>query len=157
WKDVSNNVLEQAWFPIGFPNTTSKPQQLQVSSNAASLQTFETLTDVKLFLTGNTDDLQVVQSVWPNLGGPTRPELNGGYEISFDFGRTFIRFDTSHGLESDPLTWIPLPVEAVGVQGRAGTLGAFDAAHLIVRVIVPPGAVDYRKLDVKLAMDFDII
>lgn len=157
WSDVANNVLTQSWFQIGFPNTSSLPQQLQVRSNAAALRTFETLTGVKLYLTGNPVDLNVVQNIWPTLGGVTRPELNGGYDISFDFGRTYIRFDSTHGLESNPGTWITLPVEAIGQQGTAGVLGAFDAAHLVVRVVVPPGAVDFRKLDVQLTMDFDIL
>lgn len=157
WTDVSGNNLSQSWFPIGFPNTSSPSQQLQVKSNAITLGTFETLTNVKVFLTGNGDDLQAVQNEWPVLGGAIKPELNGGYDVSFDFGRTYTRFDSQHGLETDPNTWITLPQQAIGVQGVDGVLGAFDIAHLLVRVIVPPGATEYRKLDIRLALDFDII
>lgn len=157
WSDVSNNVLNGASFPIGFPGTTSVPQQLQVKSNAAALQTFETLTNVKLFLTGDADDINIVQNIWPTLGGNTRPELNGGVEISFDFGRTYTRFDATHGAEADISTWIQLPVEAVGSAGAAQTLGAFDVAHLILRYVIPPGATQFEKLNISLALDFDII
>lgn len=157
WSDVSNNILTQQWFPIGFPGTVSPPQQLQVRSNAADLQTFETLTGVKFYLTGDPDDVNAVQNIWPTLGGANKPELNGGFEISFDFGRTYTRFNQETGLQSDPSTWIPMPVEAVGTQGSAETLGAFDTAHLIVRYIIPPGAVQFQKLDIRLALDFDII
>lgn len=157
WSDVSNNILTSQWFPIAFPATTSQPRQLQVRSNAAALQTFETLTGVKFYLTGDPTDVNTVQNIWPSLGGVDKPELNGGIEISFDFGRTYIRLDLTHGLESDPSTWIDLPVEAVGTQGAAKTLGAFDTAHLIVRYIVPPGAIQFKQLDIRLALDFDII
>lgn len=157
WSDVSNNVLTSTWFPIAFPATTSKPQQLQVKSNASALLTFETLTGVKLFLTGDLDDVNTVQNIWTSFGDVNKPELNGGVEISFDFGRTYTRFDSTHGLESDPSTWIALPVESVGTQGAAETIGAFDSAHFVVRYIIPPGATQYKKLDVRLALDFDII
>ncbi len=157
WSDVSNNILTQQWFPIGFPATTSQPQQLQVRSNAAALSTFETLTGVTFFLTGDPIDVDTVQNIWPTLGGLTKPELNGGLDISFDFGRTYIRFDSTHGVEGIPNTWIPMPIEAVGSQGAAETLGAFDTAHLIVRYVIPPGAIQYKQLDIRLALDFDII
>lgn len=157
WSDVSNNILTQKWFPISFPATTSIPQQLQVRSNASTLQTFETLTGVKFFLTGDPTDVDTVQNIWPNLGDINKPELNGGVEISFDFGRTYTRFDQTHGLESSPATWISLPVEAVGTQGAFETLGAFDTAHLIVRYVIPPGAIQFKSLDIRLALDFDII
>lgn len=157
WTDVSNNVMTQSWFPIGFPGTSSKPQQLQLRSNAAALQTFETLIGVKFFLTGDIDDLNIVQNIWPTLGGASRPELNGGVEISFDFGRTFTRFDAITGVEGDSSTWVSLPVEAVGSAGATETLGAFDTAHLIVRYVIPPGADQYQVFDIRLALDFDII
>jgi hypothetical protein len=157
WSDVSNNILTTQSFPIGFPGTVSTPEQLQVRSNAATLGTYETLTGVKFYLTGDPDDINTVQNVWPTLGGTSKPELNGGVDISFDFGRTYTRFDTTHGYEADPGTFIPLPIQAVGSQGTAETLGAFDTAHLIIRYTIPPGATQFKKLDIRLAMDFDII
>lgn len=157
WTDVSNNILSECWFPISFPGITNAPQQVRVRSNAIDLKTFETLTGVKLFLTGNSDDINAVQNVWPILGNYDKPELNGGIDISFDFGRTYIRFDSTHGVESNPSTWLSLPAEAIGTQGAFETLGAFDIAHFILRYIIPPGAKQYRKLDIRLGMDFDII
>ena len=157
WTDVSNNVLGADWFPIGFPGTTSTPLQIQVKSNAAALQTYEILQNVKFFLTGDSNDVNTVQNIWPGLGGPSRPDLNGGYEISFDFGRTYVRFDSTVGVEANASKLLPLPVEAVGAQGLDETLGPFDVAHLILRVVVPPGATQYKALDVRLGMDFDII
>lgn len=157
WSDVSNNILTTSGFPIGFPGTSSQAQQLQVKSNASSLQTFETLKNVALFLTGDAADVNVVQNIWPFLGGISKPELNGGYDISFDFGRTYVRFDSTHGLEADPNTWINLPAESIGSQGADGTLGAFDTAHLLVRVVVPPGAIQFQLLNVSLGIDFDVI
>lgn len=157
WTDVSGNVLPSASFPIAFPGTHSPPQQLQVSSNATALQTFETLIGVRFFLTGDANDVNIVQNLWPSMGGPSQPHLNGGYDVSFDFGSSYVRFDSTNGVEANPTSWIPLPVEAVGAQGIAQTLGAFDVAHLIIRVIIPPGAIQYKKLDIRLGIDFDII
>src|SRR5271166_5163027 len=119
WSDVSNNILSTATFAIGFPGTTSAPYQLQVRSNAADLQTFETLVNCKFFLTGDPNDINTVQGIWPTLGGVTKPELNGGVDISFDFGQTYTRFSLTQGLESNPSTWVPLPSTAVGTQGVA--------------------------------------
>lgn len=157
WRDLSNNALTQAAFPIGFSNTTSIAQQVQVSSNAITLQTFETLANVSLYLTGNANDINTVQNIWPTLGPTNRPDLNGGFDISFNLGRTYTRFDQNHGLESNPATWIPLPIDAVGSQGSASTLGAFDTAHFLIRVVIPPGATQFGQLDIRLALDFDII
>jgi hypothetical protein len=157
WSDISNNVLSAGFFPVAFPGIVNQPQQLQVKSNAAELQTYNTLIHVKLFITGDPGDVNIVQNIWPTLGGPTKPELNGGVDISFDFGRTYIRFDPNHGVESKPNTWIPLPVEAVGTTGADQTIGAFDVAHLIIRYIIPPVANQYKKLNIQLALDFDIL
>lgn len=157
WSDISNNILSAGFFPVAFPGIVNQPQQLQVQSNASALQTFNTLVNVKFFVTGNPDDVNVVQNIWPTLGGTTKPELNGGLDISFDFGRTYIRFDPKNGVESKPKTWIPLPAEAIGTSGADQTIGAFDTAHLIVRYIIPPGANQYKKFNIQLALDFDIL
>lgn len=157
WSDVSNNVLTSSFFPVSFPGTSSPPLQLQVRSNAIDLGTFETLTGVKFYLTGNASDINIVQNIWTTLGSSTRPELNGGVDISFDFGTTFTRFDINNGVQSNPSTWISLPAEAVGQQGSDNTLGPFDTAHLLIRIVVPPGATQFKKLDIKLALGFDII
>lgn len=157
WLDGSGNPLPAAVFPIQFPGTTTPPQLVQMRTNAAHLQTYETLEGVAFFLVGDTDDLNIVQNVWPTLGGSSQSGLNGGYEISFDSGRTFVRFDATHGVQSDKSTWITLPAEAIGSQGIIGTLGAFDTAHLIVRAVVPPGATDFRSFAIQLGAGFDII
>ena len=157
WTDVSNNVLSVDWFAVAFPASTSVPLQVQLQSNAVALQTYETLKGVQFFLTGDSSDVNIVQNIWPYLGGVSKPELNGGYEISFDFGRTYTRFTSGVGVEATRSTWLTLPSEAVGSQGAEGTLGPFDTAHLIVRVVIPPGAIQYKKLDVRLGVDFDII
>lgn len=164
WSDESRNEIRGpnipnglVWLPIAFPGTTSETQFLQFRSNAQELQTYELLSDVKFFLTGNKDDVNIVQNVWTSYGNASKPELNGGFEISFDFGRTFIRFDSGVGVETDPNTWILLPATAVGSQGVDGILGAFDIARLLTRYVVPPGATQFQTLDLRLGIDFDII
>lgn len=157
WKDEFDNPVTQAIFPIGFPGTSSLPQQLQVQSNSATLGTFETLMGVKFFLTGDAEDINTVQNIWPFLGGSVNPQLSGGVDISFDFGQTFTRFDSNHGVEGNPSTWVLLPAEAVGIQGVAGVIGAFDLAHFIIRYVIPPEATQFGKLNVLISMGFDII
>lgn len=164
WSDESGNELKGpdipnglVWLPVGFPGTTSSIQSLQIRSNAQELQTFEILSNVKFFLTGNPTDVDIIQNIWPNYGDETKPELNGGFEISFDFGRTYIRFNSFVGVESNPDTWVLLPVTAVGSQGVNGILGAFDIARISVRYVIPPGVTQFQPFNASLGIDFDII
>lgn len=164
WSDDSGNEIKGpdipnglVWLPIGFPSTTSGIQSLQIHSNAQILQTYEVLSGVKFFLTGTPADVNIVQNIWPYYGDTTKPELNGGFEISFDFGRTYIRFSQSVGLASDSSTWVLLPASSIGTQGVDGILGAFDIARVITRYVIPPGANQFQSLDIHLGIDFDII
>lgn len=157
WYDGSGNILPSARFPIAFPGVTSPPQLIQLRTNAIALQTYETLQSMAFFLVGDSDDINIVQNIWPSLGNSSQVGLNGGYDISFDSGRTFVRFDSTHGLLSDPSSWIPMPAKAIGSQGLDGVLGAFDTAHLILRVVVPPGATQYQSFNMKLGVSFDIV
>ena len=152
-----NNTLS---FNINYPGSTTEVQTLSVTSSASIEQTFNTLINVKVYLTGDSTSLEIVQDIWPTLGNgyyPQRPELNGGFEISFDGGSTFIRFDSITGKQDLPATWITLLGSAVGINGEDGVLGAFDTATLLVRFTIPPGSVEYQKLNIGLALDFDVI
>lgn len=157
WLDGSGNPLPAAVFPIGFPGTTTPAQLVQMRTNAVHLQTYETLEGIAFFLVGDATDINIVQNIWPTLGSASQSGLNGGYEMSFDNGRTYIRFDATHGVQSDSTTWIQLPKEAIGSQGIDGVLGAFDTAHLIVRAVVPPGATQYQSFNIQLGLGFDVI
>lgn len=157
WTNSSDAVISEAGFPVAFPGTASIAHQLQLASNAFQLQTFETLTGVGFFITGDEADVNIVQNVWPVLGGTTKPQLNGGLDISFDRGQTYTRFDSTHGVQRDSSTWISLPITSVGSQGIAATLGPFDTSHFIVRYIIPPGAVNYGVLNISLGIGFDVI
>jgi hypothetical protein len=157
WSDEFNNVLTSESFAICFPGVTSQAKNIQVTTNATTLQTFETLVDVAFFLTGDTNDINTVQNIWPTLGGSSNLQFNGGIDISFDGGQTFTRFDSTHGVKATPSTWIPLPSEAIGLGAIDQTLGAFDTAHFIVRYIIPPGATQFGKLNISLSLGFDII
>lgn len=147
-------------YPVSFPGSLSIPQVATLRSSARATNTLETLSGVKLYLTGNTSDLSIVQGQWPYLGNsftPSRPELNGGMEISFDGGRSYTRFSNEVGLEATSATWITLPAVSVGLNGIAGQLGPFDQAHFLLRFNIPQGATLYKVPDVRLAADFDII
>jgi hypothetical protein len=157
WQNNSGEAMPTAGFPVGFPGTTSIAQILQVSSNALALQTFESLVGVGFFLVGDAEDVNTVQYVWPALGGVSEPQLNGGLDISFDNGQTYTRFDSTNGVQANPATWISLPVTAVGSQGVAEVISAFDVAHFIIRFVIPPGATQYGVLNLSLGMGFDVI
>jgi hypothetical protein len=141
-------------FPVSFPGRYSDALLITLRSSARDSHTFETLNNVKLFLLGS--DVPVVQKQWPVLDA-TRPEMNGGFEISFDNGRNYIRFDANNGLETNPATWITIPASAIGLDGADGILGPFDQAHFLVRYKVPPQVTLFKVLDIRLAASFDVV
>jgi len=144
-------------FPIIFPGTTTDGQAISLQTSAAINGTFETLISVGFYLVGS--DVPAVQNEWPYLGDvytPTRPEMSGGFEISFDGGSTWTRFSKTVGVESNRSTWIPLSELAIGSTGIAGQLGAFDAANLLVRYVVPPQVTLTKVLDIQLAAGFEV-
>jgi hypothetical protein len=148
----------QATFPISFPGRKTEALPLTLRSSARDSHTFETLKSVQFYLTGT--DVPIVQEEWPTLGDaftPVRPELSGGFEVSFDRGRSWTRFSSTVGHASDPATWVSLPALAVGLNGVTGQLGPFDQAHLLVRYVIPPQAADFKIFDIQLAVDFDIV
>lgn len=145
-------------FRISFPGRVSDALPVTLRSSARDSHTFETLKAVKFYLTGS--DVPVVQEQWPYLGNafnPARAELNGGFELSFDGGRTWNRFSREVGYEKNPATWLDLPSNAVGAGAVAGQLGPFDRARLLVRYVIPPKVDLFKVLDIQLAVDFDIV
>jgi len=138
-------------FPVAFPGTISKPQTVTLASSALANGTFDILQNVKFYLTGDPGDITTVQGSWPNLGfsyNPQRPQLNGGFQISFD-GINWTTFSIKNpalagsvgaGDRNDPSTWILLPGSAIGSDGQDGTLGPYDQATFYIRFIVPPTA-----------------
>jgi hypothetical protein len=165
WKEGTTTLkgFSSTWldnptvFPINFPGYTTPAKTLTLASSAKDNASFETLQSVKLYLTGDPTDIQTVQIIWPTLGGTSKPQLNGGLEISFDFGRTYTRFDSTHGLESNSTTWLTLPKSAIGLSGLDGTLGPFDQAQIMTRYVIPPGATTFKVFDIRLAIDCDIV
>lgn len=156
--DGLTRVEGRAEFPITFPGRVAEAVPLLLGSSARDSHTFETLTNVRFYLTGT--DVPTVQGLWPSVGDaftPARPELNGGFELSFDQGRSWTRFSPTVGNEAVPATWVPLPAIAVGLNGIDGQLGPFDQAHLLVRYAVPSLIVDFKVFDIQLAVDCDIV
>lgn len=155
--DGQNWVEGQLTFPISFPGDVSDPQFFSLQSSAAKNQTFETLIGVGFYLIGA--DVAAVQGEWPYLGNsysPARPDFNGGIEISFDGGLSWIRFTTTAGWKADRSTWIPLPEIALGAAGLAGQLSPYDIASLTIRYVLPPNLSMNKVLDVQLAVGFEI-
>ena len=110
----------------------------------------QTYANVKFYLTG--DSATEVQQVWPVLGG--------GYEISFDQGANWTRFDLTHGLQSDPSSWIPLKGCAVADGASDGQLGPFppyNQALLQLRLRVPNDASRFGVYNLSLGIDLDIL
>lgn len=163
WTDASGNEIKGPdnptgtyMFPVVFPGTSSLATQIQMRTNARDLQSYETVQNVSFYLSGNATDVNTVQNVWPVISS-SQSQLNGGFDISFDFGRTYIRFNNTTGVLGDPSSWILLPAEAIGSQGVDGQLGAFDSATMIIRLVIPPSATEYKILNIELGVDFDVI
>jgi hypothetical protein len=141
-------VQEEAIQGISFPGSTTTPLSINLASCARELNTFDNLINVKLYLTGDSDQIKIIQSDWPAIGG--------GLQISFDGGRTYNTFTTTYGYQATPSTWVLLPAEAIGLNGNAGTLSPFDSANLLLRYIIPTSAVDYDIFQIALTADFDV-
>lgn len=145
-------------YPIVYPGVTTNAQNLTLQSSAAFNLGLDTLINVCFFLTGS--DVAMVQEEWPYLGDayiPARPETNGGFEISFDNGSTWIRFNKTTGYQADRSTWIPLSELAVGSSGFAGVISPYDSASVAVRFVIPPGVTISKILDIQLSVDFEVV
>ena len=135
-------------FPVAFPGTISRPRTVTLASSALANGTFDILQNVKFYLTCDPGDITTVQGSWPNLGfsyNPQRPQLNGGFQISFD-GINWTTFSIRNpalagsvgaGDRNDPSTWIILPGSAIGSDGQDGTPGPYDPATFYIRFVVP--------------------
>jgi hypothetical protein len=141
-------VQSEAVQGISFPNTQTAPINVRVSSSARQNSTFDTLRQVRFYLTGDPGQLATVQGLWPTQGG--------GLQISFDGGRTYNTFSTVYGYEADPATWVLLPAESIGLNGSNGVLGAFDSANILLRYMIPELATQYQVYDIALTADFDV-
>lgn len=144
----STFVRGQALLGIIFPNEATQPINIQLASSAREQQTFDTLRNVKLYLTGDPDQIATVQTVWPLSGG--------GLQISFDGGRSYKTFSTAYGYEADPSSWVTLPAISIGLNGTDGTLGAFDSANILMKYVIPENADQFAIYNVSLTADFDV-
>lgn len=154
--DGAQEVNGSLFMPISFPGSIGMQQAITLSTSALQDGTFDTLQGVKLYLTGDPDDVNTVQMIWPYLNNQ-RQDLNGGLEISFDNWVSVTRFDKYNGNFADPSTWIVLPAKSIGLYGIDGTLGAFDTAHIMIRYTVPPGADQNQVMNIWLEADFDVV
>lgn len=134
---------------ISFPSNETIPVNVRMASSARDHQSFDTLRSVKLYLTGDPDQIATVQSVWPSQGG--------GLKISYDGGRSYTTFTTTYGYEANPATWILLPAQSIGLGGADGILGPFDSANLVLKYAIPQQANQFQVYDVALTADFDVV
>jgi hypothetical protein len=133
---------------ITFPSNSTTPVNVRMSSSSHDLQTFDTFRNVKLYLTGDPDQIAIIQGLWPTQGG--------GLFISYDGGKTYTPFTTTYGYQADPTTWVLLPAVAVGLGGLNGVLGPFDSANLVLKYVIPEQANQYDIYNVQLTADFDV-
>lgn len=133
---------------ISFPGNETIPINVRMASSARDQQTFDTFTNVKLYLTGDSAQIATIQTVWPAQGG--------GLLISYDGGRTYKTFSITYGYELDPLTWILLPAQSIGLGGVDGILGPFGSANFVLKFVVPAQATQFQVYDIQLTADFDV-
>lgn len=141
-------VENEAIQGISFPSNQTIPINVRMSSSSHDLQTFDTFIKVKLFLTGDPDEINTVQAIWPTQGG--------GFQISYDGGKTYTTFTITYGYEANPATWVLLPASSIGLGGADGILGPFDSANLVIKYVIPEQANQYQIYDIQLTADFDI-
>lgn len=153
WTSNGVPATAEIYFSVSFPATTSTFITLNMSSPASTNNTTETLENVSFFLDG--PDATLLQS-WTTISG-TQTNLNGGVQVSFDSGNTWITFNSLNGLKSDSSTWIELPGLAVSTIAQNGVLAPYDSATILLRLVIPPSFSDYRVLTFLLGVDFDII
>lgn len=154
---VGNNgvgwVNDKLIYPISFPSSVTDPQNISLQSSSLISNKNYVLKNVYLYLIG--EDANTIQNIWPYLGGSTRPELNGGLEISFD-GINWTRFNHTTGLKSARNTWLLLSSESTG-NAQDGVLGPLDVANLMIRYIIPYEITLYKVLDVSLGINFEVV
>lgn len=158
------------------PDHYTESRIIELTTSAVMTGVMERLEKVRLYVTGNPDDVATVMSVWPFLGRqqgqPRRDELNGGLEISYDGGRTWQRFKyaannadpdyPNYGNEADALgtdntKWATIPVVALGLGATSGVLDPFTTARFLLRWKIPPGADQFHVFDVTLEAAFEIV
>jgi hypothetical protein len=171
WKQSGNTIRDGAKdgkliHPIAFPGRTTEAQEVVLMSSARFDQTFETLTNLRLFLQGPADQLNTLLNDWPVRGQaftPARADLNGGLEISFNRGVTYHRFgycpacQKRHGDPDDPSTWLTVPSEAITPTDSDGNLGSMALARMLIRYVIPPDADKFGIFDVRIEPAFDVI
>lgn len=133
---------------ISFPGNSTIPISISMASSARGLQTFDTLRNTKLYLTGDPTQIATIQTVWPPLGG--------GLFISYDGGKTYTAFSSTYGYQADPTTWPLVPAVSIGLNGEDGVLGPFDSAMFVLKFVIPEAATQYQIYDIALTADFDV-
>ena len=149
-------IKEDLVYPINYPGGITPPQSVSLQSSSLANNQNYVLQNIYLYLTG--EDANTVQTVWPYLGNtsiPVRPELSGGFEISFD-GISWTRFNSSIGVQNNRETWLLLSSESTG-NGVDGQLGPLDVANIMLRYVIPPGITLYKVLDVSLGINFEVV
>ena len=153
WTINGSPATVDQYLSVSFPQSTSGPITLVVTSPAAAAGTMETLNNVKFFLDG--PDANLLQS-WTTIS-TTQTILNGGVDISFDTGITWTTFNSSSGLKSNNSTWILLPGSAISPTALDGQLSPYDSGTMLIRVRIPSSFSDYRVLSFLIGTDFDVV
>ena len=130
------------------PNMVTAPIEVFLRSSAALSGSPEILNNVRFFLTGPVADLKRLLEDWPAAGN--------GLDISFNEGRTWLRFGLDIGNPADPATWIPMPGSAVGSLSPDGQIGPMDVAHMYLRLSVGP-VPDAIYSRIQIGMDCDVL
>jgi hypothetical protein len=150
---------------IAYPNSVTATQEILLRSSASLQASDEVLANIRLYLTGDPEVVEMLQQQWPAAGG--------GLDISFDDGANWFRFqqlgadpfdpdDPTRradwvGVEGQPQSWVGLLGSAVSAIAPDGQLGSLDTARVLFRLTVPAGAATFNLHRVRLGADFDVL
>ncbi len=130
WSRGEEVVGPSLYLPIAFSGQIGDPVTLQVSSNTHRRGTYETFSNIYLFLSGTQEQIEELGRTWPE-------QYDCGLQLSLDGGLSWVTFLSYQGVS------IP-------------DVGPFDKVSVTLRLKTPPVLPSPGLKEVFLDVDCDI-
>jgi hypothetical protein len=127
-------------FGVVVPGQTIGPLTVDLQSSTFLQGTMYVLSGIQFYLDGDAATVALLNTTWP--------AMNGGIELSFDDGQTWIRF-------TQPGQRIPLP--PTSVLDQLGQLQPAETAQFLLRLVVPAAANPNGLNQLRLGVEFDVL